>query len=174
MPPLITDAGSDDANGFVDVSPLPPFDASLPALPSCEAGSYFVTLVDGAGVQALDDGCADAGAWAVPALVDYSCGNLCGYSQIEACGGGLSLRLQQIYPPQHGASPVSFSVYVSFVDGNGNLLLGDGTIEFGAPPYVAGAHGTTLAGSFYTQPLVTAHGQPVGAIEGTFCVLDGF
>ncbi len=174
-PPLLEDAGSDEVSTFVDVPPLPPFDASLPAPPSCDAGGYFVTIVDGAGVQVLDGGCADAGAWAVPALVSYGCGNLCGYSQVEVCGGGLSLRLQQTYPPApYGSSPVSFSVSVSFIDGNGNLLLGAGTIDFSTPPYVNGVYGTTVAGSYSTQTLTTTHGQPVGAIEGTFCLLDAF
>lgn len=173
-PTLITDAGADEASTFVDVSPLPPFDASLPALPDCDAGGYFVTIDDGAGVRVLDGGCADAGAWAVPALVGYSCGNLCGYAQIEVCGGGLSLMLQENAPFLGISSAVSFGVGIQFDDGNGNLLFGSGTLNFAAPPFASGAHGTTLAGSYYTQILTTPHGQPVGAIAGTFCVLDGF
>jgi hypothetical protein len=177
-PPLITDSGSEeadslDAGPFEDVSPLLPFDASLPAPPSCDAGSYFVTIVDGAGVRILDEECADAGAWAVPALVSYSCGNLCGFSQVEACGGGLSLMLRQTYPPAYGSPALSFTVSASFDDGSGNLLQGMGTIEFSAPPFAAGALGTTLAGS-YTQTLSKNDGPPVGAIAGTFCVLDGW
>jgi hypothetical protein len=71
-PPSFTpDAGSEeplDARSFVDVSPLPPFDASLPALPDCDAGGYFVTVDDGASVRTLSSGCVDAGPQAIPAF----------------------------------------------------------------------------------------------------------
>jgi hypothetical protein len=173
-PPPLTDASSEEgASAFEDVSPLPPFDASLPALPSCDADGYFVTINDGAGSWVLDDGCGDAGAWAVPALVPYSCGNLCGFSEVEVCGGGLSLELQQYYPPTYGSSGVSGSIFARFIGGSGDLLVGAGTFEFGAPPYVTGAYGTTLGGS-YTVTLKTAEGEQVGAMAGTFCVFDAF
>ncbi len=54
LPPLINDASPPEAAAYVDATPFPPFDASLPALPVCEAGSYFVTVDDGTGGAHVD------------------------------------------------------------------------------------------------------------------------
>jgi hypothetical protein len=164
-PPIIADAALLDTGAFDDVSLLP-IDASPPPIPSCEAGSSFVTVDDGATVRTLTNGCVDGGpTFASPP----NCGDLCTQIDIAACGGGLSLVLTMYGMPGPPVSPVADSV---FEDGQGSTFRGTGTVAFRLPPSAA-SYGATLEGS-YTQNLMTSQGQWVGAIVGTFCVVDTY
>jgi hypothetical protein len=175
-PSLIDDASPPEAAAAGDVALFPPFDASLPALPVCEAGSYFVTVDDGTGVRTLTGGgrtSTGCDVDASPSVGVGSCGNLCDYGFISACGGGVALDLSMgiAGPPSSSATSFGSGLYGSYDDeGDASFILGGGTTVFRAPPFAASSYGGTAAGS-YTQNLLQ-QGVVVGSITGTFCVLD--
>ncbi len=175
LPPLIDDASSPDAAGYRDATSFPPFDASLPALPVCEAGSYFVTVDDGTGVRTLTGNNRPTGCDldASPSVGLASCGNLCQYGAVSACGGrvGLVLTMNVSGPPSSSATSFGSGPFGSYDDGtDASFLMGSGTVVFSAPPFNTSSYGGTAAGS-YTQHLLQ-EGVVVGSIAGTFCVLD--
>jgi hypothetical protein len=178
LPPLINDASPPEAAAYVDATPFPPFDASLPALPVCEAGSYFVTVDDGTGVRTLTGaGWTSAGCDvdASPSVGLAGCGNLCEYGFVSACGGGVALVLSMNVggPPSSSATSFGPDLFGSYDDGkDASFLMGGGMIVFSAPPFNASSYGSTAAGS-YTQNLLQ-QGVVVGSIAGTFCVLDEY
>jgi hypothetical protein len=176
-PPLIGDAGPPEAAAYADVTLFPPFDASLPALPACEAGSYFVTVDDGTGVRTLTGGGGTSSGCDVdasPSVGLAGCGNLCNYGYVSACGGRVALFLSMDTgggPPSSTATSFGPALFGSYDDGqDASFVLGGGRIVFSAPPFNGSSYGTTAAGS-YTQNLLE-HGVVVGSIAGTFCVLD--
>jgi hypothetical protein len=175
LPPLVGDTSPPEA-AYVDVSPFPPFDASLPALPVCEAGSYFVTVDDGTGVRRLTGGGRTSTGCAVdasPSVRLAGCGNLCEYGFVSACGDSVALVLSMNVggPPSSTATSFGSAIHGSYDDSrDASFLLGDGITVFSAPPFNASSYGGTAAGS-YTQNLLQ-QGVVVGSIAGTFCVLD--
>jgi hypothetical protein len=177
LPPLVDDAGPPEAAAYVDVTPLPPFDASLPALPLCEAGSYFVTVNDGTGVRTLTSGgkmSTECDVDASPSVGLAGCGNLCDEGVVLACGGRVALVLSVNVgggPPSSSATSFDSGPFGSYDESSdASFLIGGGMIVFSAPPFNASSYGSTAAGS-YTQNLLQ-QGVVVGSIAGTFCVLD--
>src|SRR5208282_2643794 len=96
----------------MDVARLPPFDASLPALPVCEAGSYFVTVDDGTGIRTLNGGWRTATECeldASPSVGLEGCGNLCDMGYVVACGDGVAVSLSLAVNGPPNASATSFT-----------------------------------------------------------------
>jgi hypothetical protein len=154
--------GTDTGLPVGDASGDAPTDGALLVL--CEAGDYFVQVVDDAGTRYLRSDCSEAGG--PPSLVLGICAEDLAGMMVVACSGATSIRLcSQIGGSGAGDWPVS--VQYSDSEGGPSNAAGYATMHITTFP----PDGGTIAGDY--AGLITWPGDDSGtgrALSGAFCL----